>query len=275
MIILGALLLVAFGFWEKKFASVPLVPWHNLKDRTIIGACGVAGVLFLSFSCWDRYVSSYLQVVHQQSVSQAGFILNIYNIASCTWGPIVGVLIRQTKHYKWVACTFIPVACLATGLLIHFRHPDTPLRYIIMCQILKATSGGSIIICEQLAVMSVVSHNEITIMLAVVALAASVGRSIGAAISGGIWTNQMPGLMLEYLPEEEKENYMTIYGDLVVQLGFEWGSPAREAIVRAYGDVQRNMVIAGAAFMPLALGCVLLWRNVNLAKYKQTEGRIF
>lgn len=275
MIILGALLVVAFGFWEKMFATVPLVPWKNLKDRTIIGSCGVAGVLFLSFACWDSYFSSYLQVVHQQSVSQAGFIGNIYNIASCTWGPIVGLLIRQTRHYKWVAVSFVPIACLATGLLIHFRQPDTPIRYVIMCQILKACSAGSIIICEQLAVMSVVSHNEITIMLAVVALASSVGRSIGRAISGGIWTNQLPGLLVKYLPESEKANAMTIYGDIKQQLSYAWGSPARDAIVRAYGDVQRHMVIAGAAFMPLALGCVLLWRNVNLTKYKQTEGKVF
>lgn len=141
MIILGSLLIAAFGFWEKRFASVPLIPWHNLRDRTIIGSCGVAGVLFLSFACWDSYFSSYLQVVHQRSVSQAGFIQNIYNIASCTWGPFVGLLIRQTKHYKWVATSFIPIACLATGLLIYFRHPDTPIRYIIMCQILKACSA--------------------------------------------------------------------------------------------------------------------------------------
>lgn len=42
-------------------------------------------------SSWDSYFSSYLQVVHRQSLAQAGFIGNIYTIASCTWGPIVGV----------------------------------------------------------------------------------------------------------------------------------------------------------------------------------------
>ncbi|KAH6688420.1 siderophore iron transporter mirB [Plectosphaerella plurivora] len=275
MIIVGFLLLVGFVIWEKMFAAVPMVPWNNLRDRTVLGAAGVAGVLFLSFACWDSYFSSYLQVVHNQSVSRAGFILNIYNIASCTWGPIVGLLIRQTKHYKWVACCFIPIACLSTGLLIYFRHPDTHIRYIIMCQILKACSAGSIIICEQLAVMSVVSHNEITIMLAVIGLASSVGRSIGRAISGGIWTNQLPGLLLKYLPEDEKVNAAIIYGDITEQLARPWGSPARDAIIHAYGDVQRHMVIAGAAFMPLALGCVLLWKNVNLTKFKQTEGKVF
>lgn len=184
-------------------------------------------------------------------------------------------LIRYTRRYKWIALAAVPVACLATGLLIHFRYPSTPIRYIIMVQILKAVSGGTIIICEQLAVMSVVSHNEIAVLLALVALATSVGRSIGAAISGGIWTNQLPGRLARYLPEEELENLAVIYGDIKTQLAFAWGSPARDAVVRAYGDVQRNMVIAGAAFMPLALACVLLWKNVNVAKYRQTEGNVF
>ena len=49
MIVVGVFLLACFFVWEKKFASTPLVPWHLLRDRTILGAAAVAGVLFLSF----------------------------------------------------------------------------------------------------------------------------------------------------------------------------------------------------------------------------------
>ncbi|GJD03656.1 siderophore iron transporter mirB [Colletotrichum higginsianum] len=275
MIILGIFCLVLFGFWERKYASTPLVPWINLKDRTILGSAAVAGIISLSFSSWDSYFSSYLQVVHRQSLAQAGFIGNIYTIASCTWGPIVGVLIRQTNHFKWIACAAIPVACLSTGLLIHFRTPDTYIGYVIMCQILKAVSAGTIIICEQLAVMSVVKHNEVTVMLALVGLATSVGRSVGRAISGAIWTNEFLDFLVKYLPEDTKGEASTIYGDIKVQLSYPWGSPARDGIVHAYGDVQRHMVICGAAFMPLALGCVFLWKNINVAKVHQTKGQVF
>ena len=169
----------------------------------------------------------------------------------------------------------VPIACLSTALLIHFRTPDTYIGYIIMCQILKAVSGGTVIICEQLAVMAAVPHNDITVMLALVALTSSVGRSVGEALSGGIWTNQLPGLLERYLPDEEQDNATYIYGSLSIQLGYEWGSAARDAIVHAYGDIQRHMVIAGACFMPLALACVLLWKNVNVAKTKQTQGHVF
>ncbi|KLU82361.1 hypothetical protein MAPG_01433 [Magnaporthiopsis poae ATCC 64411] len=275
MIILGFFLVVAFVFWEKMFAVVPLAPWDNLKDRTIFGAALVAGIMMTSFGTWDSYFSSYLQVVHQQTIAQAGFITNIYTIASCTWGPIVGYLIRLTHHYKWIAISAVPVACLSTALLIHFRTPDTHIGYIIMCQVLKATSAGTIIICEQLAVMSVVSHNEVAVMLALVALASSVGGSIGRAISGGIWTNQLLPLLRDLLPADQKANATVIYGSLPVQLSYPFGSPARNAIVLAYGDVQRKMVIAGACFMPLALAGVFLWRNVNVKKTQQTAGQVW
>ncbi|KAJ5015432.1 Siderophore iron transporter [Colletotrichum sp. SAR 10_99] len=275
MIILGVFCLVLFGLWERLYAETPLVPWKNLKDRTILGSAATAGVIALSFGTWDSYFSSYLQVVHHQSISQAGFIGNIYTIASCTWGPIVGLLIRQTHHYKWIAMAAIPVACLSTGLLIHFRTPDTYIGYVIMCQILKAVSSGTIIICEQLAVMSVVKHNEVSVMLALIGLATSVGRSIGRAISGAIWTNEFLDKLIKFLPDDAKSDAVTIYGDIKVQLSYAWGSPIRAGIIQAYGAVQRHMVICGAAFMPLALACVFLWKNVNVSKVHQTKGQVF
>ncbi|KAJ0337341.1 hypothetical protein COL922a_006894 [Colletotrichum nupharicola] len=275
MIILGVFCLVLFGLWERMYADTPLVPWKNLKDRTILGSAATAGVIALSFGTWDSYFSSYLQVVHHQSISQAGFIGNIYTIASCTWGPIVGLLIRQTHHYKWIAMAAIPVACLSTGLLIHFRTPDTYIGYVIICQILKAVSSGTIIICEQLAVMSVVKHNEVSVMLALIGLATSVGRSIGRAISGAIWTNEFLDKLIKFLPNDAKSNAVTIYGDIKVQLSYTWGSPIRAGIIQAYGAVQRHMVICGAAFMPLALACVFLWKNINVSKVHQTKGQVF
>ncbi|KAI0814226.1 major facilitator superfamily domain-containing protein [Xylaria sp. FL0064] len=47
MFILGVLL-AAFVLWEKYFASVQYFPFKYLKDRTIIGACGLYGIMFLS-----------------------------------------------------------------------------------------------------------------------------------------------------------------------------------------------------------------------------------
>ena len=144
-----------------------------------------------------------------------------------------------------------------------------------MTQIFKATSSGTLIICEQLAVMAVVTHNEVAVMIAVIGLFSSIGGGIGRSISATIWTNTLPGNLAKYLPEADQRNLTRIYGSLPVQLSYKWGTPTRDAIVHAYGDTQRLMVIAGASFVPLALAAVLLWRNVNVANLKQTKGNVF
>ncbi|MGC8200988.1 hypothetical protein, partial [Salmonella enterica] len=71
--------------------------------------------------------------------------------------------------------------------------------------------------------------------LALLDLVTSVGGAIGQTISGAIWTNLMPQKLSLYLPDDLKADALTIYGDLTAQLSYEWGSPAREAIVQAYG----------------------------------------
>ena len=50
------------------------------------------------------------------------------------------------------------------------------------------------------------------------------------------------------------------------------GTPERDAVVGAYGDVMRKMVIAGACFMPVCLLSIYVWRNVNVKKLEQEEG---
>lgn len=42
-------------------------------------------------SCWDAYYSSYLQVVHRQSVTLSGYVMNSFSLASAIIGPFVGL----------------------------------------------------------------------------------------------------------------------------------------------------------------------------------------
>ncbi|GME62234.1 Siderophore iron transporter mirb protein [Neofusicoccum parvum] len=275
MLVVGFVLIIVFLFYEKLWAPVTFIPYRYLKDRTVLAACILCGTLFLSFYCWDLYFSSYLQVVHNLNIRDSGYIMNIYSLGSCFWAPFVGLIIRYTGRFKWLALIAIPVSTLATALLIYFRHPGTNIGYVVMCQILSAFAGGTLVMTEQLAAMAAVPHNEVAAVLALEAMFTSIGGAIGQSISGAIWTNMMPQKIEEYLPAAEKGNATMIYGSLVLQLGYPVGSPVRDAIVQAYGYVQRRMLIAGVCFMPVALGCVLIWRDINVKKLQQTRGNVF
>jgi hypothetical protein len=68
---------------------------------------------------------------------------------------------------------------------------------------------------------------------------------------------------------------MAIYASIDEQLGYDWGTPVRDAIVAAYGDTQRVLAIAGASFMPLMLVSIIVWKNLDVRKIEQTTGRVF
>jgi hypothetical protein len=141
-----------------------------------------------------------------------------------------------------------------------------------MCQLFNGISGAIFAGTTQLAVMAPVGHQDIAVVLAILGLFGSIGASIGMAIAGALWTNVLPGVLYDALPEASKNMTAEIYGDMVLQLSYPMGDPVRDAIIEAYADVQRKMVIAGSAFIPLLLLAVIMWRNLKLKELDEKRG---
>ncbi|OTA82448.1 hypothetical protein M434DRAFT_400986 [Hypoxylon sp. CO27-5] len=276
LIIFGGLLLIGAVVWERFFAPVKFMPWELLKDRTVLGACILAAVLFVEYYVWTAYFSSFLQVVLNLNVTQTGYINNIYSLGSCFFSFIVGFAIRYTGRFKWVAMYFgVPLTILSIGLLIHFRQPGTHLGWIIMCEILYAFAGGACVIAEQIAVMAAAAHQHVAVVLAMEGMFSSVGGAIGGTISAAIWTGTFPKALAKYLPAESQANLTAIYGQLPVQLSYPVGSPTRDAIIKAYGDGLRWMFVAATAITGLGLVCVAAWRDIKVKNLKQVKGNVF
>lgn len=182
---------------------------------------------------------------------------------------------RYTDRYKWLGLAAIPIQILSTGLMIKFRMPDTNVGLVIMCEVLGAFAGGTIVMVEQIAVMASVPHRDVAIGIALLSLVTSVGGAIGASISGAIWTNLMPSKLESYLPDELKGEALLIYGDLTRQLGYEWGTPERDAIVLAYGETQKIMIIASLVALAGSVVWISLMKNHRLSEKSQTKGVLF
>ncbi|RDL32936.1 Siderophore iron transporter mirB [Venustampulla echinocandica] len=275
MIVFGIVAIGCFAVWEKYFAPVKFMPWELLADRTILGACVLAAVLFISFYIWDSYFTSFLQVVQNLTITESSYIVNIYSIGSCFWALVTGVLIRWTGRFKWLALYFgIPLTILGVALMINFRQPDVNIGYIIMCQIFIALAGGTLVICDQMAAMAATTHQYIAVVLAVEGMFSNIGGAIGSTVAGAIWQGVFPERLMRYLPEEDKADFANIYGQLPVQLSYPVGSATRHAINRAYGDAQRLMLIGGSTVLILALVSVIVWRDIRVKDFNQVKGRV-
>ncbi|KAG5979982.1 hypothetical protein E4U55_004512 [Claviceps digitariae] len=275
MLVLGFLLIVSFALWERFGANCPFVPWHLLRDRNVLGSCCLSACYQISYYCWASYFTSYLQVVYDMSISNAGYIASIFDVVNGVNLFLVGLLIRWSGRFKWILVAAVPLYMLGQGLLIYFRQPSFPVGLTALCQVLMALAGGAMILGQQVSVMAVCQHNDVAAVLAMLNLFGTLGGGLGNSISGAIWTNTLPQKLQLLLPASVAADWSTIYDSLDVQLSYPVGSAERTAIIAAYAGTQRLMLITGTCVMVLGILCVLVMRDVNVKKVHQVKGMVF
>ncbi|KAF2653081.1 putative MFS siderophore transporter [Lophiostoma macrostomum CBS 122681] len=273
MLILGSVLLAAFALAER-LVPKPFLPFHLLASRTVMGACLLDATYQIAYYCWASYFSSYLQVVHGLSITQAGWVSGVFDIIAGLWLLFVGYLIRRSLRYKWLLLCAVPLYTLGVGLMIYFRMPHTNVGYIVLCQVLIAFAGSTMILGQQVAITCTAEHDQVSACLALLGLFGYVGGAVGNSVSAAIWTHTLPRYLQSNLPEQVRGDWEAIYGDLELQLSYEMGDPVREVIIQGYGKAQRRMLIAGTGVMALAFVWVALMKNVKLSR-QQTKGIVF
>ncbi|KAJ5419886.1 uncharacterized protein N7487_003436 [Penicillium crustosum] len=277
MEVLGVACVPAFYIWERYCSPVQFLPWKYLKEPTMIGSSMLYGVMFISCFTWNSYFSSYLQVVNRLDITTANYVLNAFSLTSFIFSPIFGLVISWTGDFKWTAMAGVPIFLLGTALLVPFRAPDTHVGLLTMIQILVGLGSCLFTVCGQLAIMAMVTHQEIAVVIAIWGLFGSIGAAVGSAIAGGMWNNILEKELYNRLPQESKHLSASIFADLVKQMSYADGTGERDAIVGAYADVQRKMAIVGVCFVPLCILCTWFWRNVNVKKLQreQTSGNVW
>ncbi|KAI0205773.1 major facilitator superfamily domain-containing protein [Astrocystis sublimbata] len=275
MIVVGLVLLVFFGLYEAYLAPTPMFNYALLSDRTVIGTCALAATYQVAYYCWNNYFTSFLQVVNDLGIAEAGYVHNTFDVVSGVLLFFVGFLIRRTGRFKWLLYVAVPLYIFTQGLMIYFRRPNQSVGYLVFCQVLISIGGSVFIIVQQLAILAAVDHQHVASALALLSVISTVGGSLGATISGAIWTNTFEAALERYLPASDLPDIVDIYSDLAVQLSYPVGSATRLAIQNAYAYAQTRMLAAGTGIMSLGLIWMLLIRNIDVRKTEQVKGTVF
>lgn len=273
MIIIGFLLFFVFAAWERYGARTQFLRWELLKNRTVLGACLCAAALNFGFGCWDLNYYYFVIVVYGLSVANTGYMTQIYNVGSCFWSPIFGIIVRYAKQFKYICLFFgIPLELLGAGLMIHFRGQDGSIGYLIMCQIFIAFAGGTLVIGNDMAVMAASDRMSVPMVLSLIFMFSSLGSSLGSAVGTAIYSNTFPQALASALPESLKGNAITISnGGYLAQLNYPMGSPTRDAINYAWGYSQKFNSLAALCISLLTIPAVAIWKNYKVDK-QQNKG---
>ncbi|KAI5283459.1 hypothetical protein KEM55_001555, partial [Ascosphaera atra] len=190
---------------------------------------------------------SYLQVVQNLSVSAAGRITQTFAFISTIAALCVSVLIRHSKRYR----PFVTLGCLVYILgifLMYLNHKaGSSILSIALIQVIVGVGGGMTTVPVQLGVQASASHADVAAATAMFLTCLEMGGAVGSAISGAIWTHQVPQKLEAYLPVSYRGEVGAIFGDLNKALSFPVGSEVRVAVDRAYEETMGVLLLVALA----------------------------
>ncbi|KAI9853039.1 MAG: hypothetical protein M1838_002819 [Thelocarpon superellum] len=272
MLVIGVICLGIYPLWESnpRLTPKPFLSLRLLRNRTMLAGCGLAFFYFMAFYLSVQpYFNSYLQVVRDESVAAAGQITQIFSFTATIGSIIISLFIKHTAHYKYYVVGGSALYLLAIGLLVRYRTEDSSTWQIIGTQITLGLGGGMLHVPAQLGVQASARHSDVAAATAIFLTFLEVGGAVGAAISGAIWTSQLPPKLREYLPEHAKDQAQAIFASLATARSFPAGSPERDAINQAYQETMATLLtIALGVCVPL-IPLSLLMKNHKLDEMDQ------
>lgn len=212
------------------------------------------------------YFYSYLLVVHDQSVSAAGHITQMFTFSCTITAVAVSFWIKRSRRYRVILMT--GCVCYTLGLLwMAMLQQGASIPMIVGSQLMLGVGGGLIHGPAQLGVQAAVCHEDVATATALFLTFLEVGGAAGSAISGSIWSNNLLQKLEQYLPEKTANQAAAIYGNVnLASTGWPMGDPTRDAINRAYQET-----ISSIFFVAVLISLTLLPLSFAMKNYKLDE----
>ena len=153
---------------------------------------------------------------------------------------------------------------MGIGLMIRYRVQGSSTSQIVGTQIAVGIGGGMLNVPAQLGVQASVSHGDVAAATAIYLTIVEIGGAVGNAISGAVWTANIPKKLELYLPASAKSDALSIFGNLTLAESFPLASPERIAINRAYQETMNILLIIAICLSAPLIPLSLLMRNYKL-----------
>ncbi|KAG8531583.1 uncharacterized protein KY384_003213 [Bacidia gigantensis] len=249
MLIAGVIGLLVFPLWETsaKLAPSPFLSLRLLTNRTVLAGCAIGFFYFSVFyTSVQPYFSSYLQVVHSQSVTAAGHVVNIFNFSSTITNVLIALVIKYTGHYKYFVTVGGCIYLLGVSLVKLYRSEESSIGMIIATQIAMGVGVSIVHVPTQLGIQASVAHADVAAATAIFLTSVEIGGAVGSAISGALWSSNVLSKLELYLPSRTKADAPTIFANLTIAKSYPKGSLEKLAIERSYQETM-DVILAVAA----------------------------
>lgn len=155
----------------------------------------------------------------------------------------VSLVIKYTKHYKYFVIIGSCIYLMGLISMVLYRVEGASTTALAGTTALVGMGGGMLNVPAQLGVQASASHQEVAAATAIFLTFLEIGGAVGSAISGAIWTANVPMKLALYLPPETKDQAREIYSNITLaSTGWPMDDPTRIAINRAYQETMTKIL---------------------------------
>lgn len=148
--------------------------------------------------------------------------------------------------------------------MIRYRREGSSTGSIVGTQIAVGIGGGMLNVPAQLGVQASVNHGDVAAATAVFLTILEIGGAVGSAISGSVWTANIPKKLALYLPPEAQADAISIFGNLTLARSYPMGGPERMAINRSYQETMNILLIIAVCLAIPLFPLSLMMKNYKL-----------
>ncbi|KAK1510935.1 major facilitator superfamily transporter [Colletotrichum tamarilloi] len=268
--ILGVFILVTFGFWELKFAPVPMIDKGIFNNWTM-----VANYIMTVFHGMILWSILYFLVLYYQAVKDYSVVVSAVAALpeSLTVAPsamAVGLIAGVTGRYRWSLWAGWVMITFGAGLMCLMR-PDTSVPAWIWLNIPIGLGTGMLFPAMALSIQAACEPALNGQAAAFYSFLRTFGQSVGVAVSGVIFQNAFRNRLLD-IPSladvaEEYSRDATIVVEVIKRM--PKGDAMRADLVEAYCDALRAIWISLIAFGGF---CMLI--SVTVKKYSLEQEHV-
>ena len=135
-----------------------------------------------------------------------------------------------TGRYKWLTMGGVVIRLIGYGVMIRLRGQQNSMAELFAQQVIQGIGSGIVQTTLLVPPQVVVPHAQISQVLALIFSMSYLGRSIGSAIAGGIYTNTLRPALWMYLGRNGTQELVDELYNSITGVLPDWGTPERVAV---------------------------------------------
>lgn len=196
-LIIGAVGLLVFAFYEYRFAADPIIPPTLFQNRTAAVSFIETVLHGLTLWCALYYLPLYYEAVKGYTPIIAGVALFPQTFTVAPSSVLVGFLVTLTGRYRLAIWVGWGLSTLGLGLLC-YMEVDTSIPAWVFLNIVSGLGLGFLFPSLAFAIQGSATPENLAMAVGMFSFFRALGQTIGVAIGGVVFQNQMFSNLLQY-----------------------------------------------------------------------------